>query len=215
MMEDSSINIAFRKQLPVTKLVEARKTAAHYLTRPAVWLLARTAITPNAITWSGFLLSAGAVALIITEHLLAAGFMVLAAGLCDTLDGALARVTNRTTRFGAILDSTLDRVSEAVLLLGILVLYTRDQFFPGILLVGIALSGSLLVSYVRARAEAAGLECEAGLFTRVERVIILALGLLLSQIDYALVTAIGVIALFSLLTTVQRLLHVRRQTRPD
>ena len=199
----------------MTKLVEARKTAARYLTRHAVRLLARTAITPNEITWSGFLLSAGAAALIITEHLLAAGFMVLAAGLCDTLDGALARVTNRTTRFGAILDSTLDRVSEAVLLLGILVLYARAQFLPGVILAGIALSGSLLVSYVRARAEAAGLECEAGLFTRVERVIILALGLLLSQIDYALVTAIGVIALFSLLTTVQRLLHVRRQTRPD
>jgi len=215
MMEDNSINIAFRKQLSVTKLVEARKTAARYLTRPAVWLLARTAITPNAITWSGFLLSAGAVALIITEHLLAAGFMVLTAGLCDMLDGALARVTNRTTRFGAILDSVLDRVSESVLLLGILVLYARAQFFPGVILAGVALSGSLLVSYVRARAEAAGLECEVGLFTRVERVIILALGLLLSQIDYALVTAIGVIALFSLLTTVQRLLHVRRQTRPD
>ncbi|MDP6043698.1 MAG: CDP-alcohol phosphatidyltransferase family protein, partial [Dehalococcoidales bacterium] len=108
VMKDSPINITFRKQLPVTKLVKARKNAARYLTSPMVWILARTAITPNTITWFGFLLSAGAVALIITEHLLAAGFTVLTAGLCDMLDGALARVTNRTTHFGAILDSVLD-----------------------------------------------------------------------------------------------------------
>ncbi|MDP7416178.1 MAG: CDP-alcohol phosphatidyltransferase family protein [Dehalococcoidales bacterium] len=215
VMKDSPINITFRKQLPVTKLVKARKNAARYLTSPMVWILARTAITPNTITWFGFLLSAGAVALIITEHLLAAGFTVLTAGLCDMLDGALARVTNRTTHFGAILDSVLDRVSEAVVLLGILILYARAQFLPGVILAGITLPGSLLVSYVRARAEAAGLECEVGLFTRAERVIILALGLLMNQIDYALVTAVGVIALFSLLTTAQRLFHARRQTRPD
>ena len=199
----------------MVKLTEVRKAIANYLTQPIAQLSAKTPITPNIITWLGLLLAVAAAILIVTGELIAAGFMVLVAGLCDMLDGALARVTNRTTRFGAILDSVLDRVSEAVLLLGILVLYARAQFFPGVILAGIALSGSLLVSYVRARAEAAGLECEAGLFTRVERVIILALGLLLSQIDYALVTAIGVIALFSLLTTVQRLLHVRRQTRPD
>jgi len=214
-MENSSINIASRKQLPTTKLIEARKAAAGYLTRPAVWLLAKTSITPNTITWLGFLLSVGAVALIVTEYLLAAGFVVLVAGLCDMLDGALARLTNRATRFGAILDSTLDRITEAILLLGILVLFARAQFTIGIIVVGIALSSSLLVSYVRARAEAIGLQCEVGLFTRVERVIILALGLLLSQFDYALVTATGVIALFSLFTVVQRLLHVRRQIKSD
>ena len=83
----------------------------------------------------------------------------------------------------------------------------------GVLLAGIALPSSLLVSYIRARAEAAGVDCQVGLFTRGERVIILILGLLLSGIAYALIIALGVITLFSLLTVGQRLLHVWRQTR--
>lgn len=214
-MESGSVNITSRKQLPVTKLVEIRETAAYYLTRPVVRLLAKTSITPNALTWFGFLLSCGAAALIVTEHLFAAGFIVLVAGLFDMLDGALARHTNKTTRFGAVLDSALDRLAEVILLLGLLVLYAREQSIVGILLVGVALPSSLLVSYTRAIAEAAGLDCKVGLFTRAERVIVLALGLLLSQIDYALITALGIIALFSLVTVGQRLLHVRRQMKPD
>ena len=213
-MEDSSVNIASGKQRPVIKLAEVRKTAAYYLTQPAVRLLAKTSITPNTITWLGFLLSVGAAALIVTERLLAAGFLVLVAGLFDMLDGALARHTNQATNFGAVLDSTIDRLTETVLLLGILILYAREQSTVGILLAGIALPSSLLVSYIRARAEAAGLECKVGLFTRGERVIVLALGLLLSRIDYALIVALGIIVLFSFLTAGQRLLYVWHQTKP-
>jgi len=198
----------------MANLSGVRKTVANCVTEPAVRLLARTSITPNAVTWSGFLLTIGAAALIITEHLVAAGILVLIAGFLDIVDGALARRTNQTTRFGAILDSTLDRFSEAVLLLGILVLYARDQSFAQILVVGAALVGSLLVSYIRARAEALGLECEAGLFTRTERVIVLALGLLLSQVvDYALLIALAIIVVFSFVTIVQRLIHIGQQTR--
>lgn len=214
MMPDSPVTVT-GKQIPMARLAEVRKTAAQYFSKPLVRLLAKTSITPNILTWFGFLLSVGAAVLIVTEHLLAAGFMVLFAGLFDMLDGALARLTNRITRFGAILDSILDRIAETILLLGILILYVREQSTLGVLLVGVALPGSLLVSYVRARAEAASLECEVGLFTRVERVIVLALGLLLSQIDYALMAALGIIALFSLLTIGQRLLHVRQQMKPD
>ncbi|GAH63631.1 unnamed protein product, partial [marine sediment metagenome] len=114
------------------------------------------------------------------------GFVVLIAAFFDILDGALARRTNQTTHFGAVLDSTLDRLAEAVVLLGILFLYAREQAVAEILLVSLALLGSLLVSYIRARAEAVGLECQVGLFTRAERVIVLALGLLLNQIDFQL-----------------------------
>jgi len=212
-MEDSLLNIASGKQRPIMKLDEFRKTAADYLTRPAVRLLAKTSITPNAITWFGFLLSIEASILIGAGYLFAAGFLVLVAGLFDLLDGALARHTNQATHFGAILDSTLDRIAEAILLLGILFLYIREQATLGILLVGIALPSSQMVSYIRARAEAAGLECRVGLFTRGERVIVLALGLLLSHIDYALIIALSVIVLFSLITAGQRLLHVWHQTK--
>ncbi len=202
------------KQRIMPRLAEIRKTAAYYLTQPVVRLLAKTPITPNAITWFGFLLAAGAAALIITEHLFAAGFVVLIAGFFDIMDGALARRTNQTTRFGAILDSTLDRLAEAVLLLGIIVLYVRGGFIVGILLAGVALPSSLLVSYIRARAESLGLECEVGLFTRAERTIVLALGLLLSQIDYAfLVIALAIIVVFSFFTIGQRLIYVWQQTK--
>jgi len=197
----------------MTKLVEIRKMLGVYLTRPVVHLLVKTSITPNTITWFGFFLSVVAAALIATEHLLIASLLVLVAGLFDLVDGALARRTKQTTNFGAILDSTIDRLAEAVILLGVLILYARAQSFVGILLAGIAIPSSLLVSYIRARAEALDLESEAGLFTRAERVIALALGLLLSWIDYALFTALGVIILFSLFTAGQRLLHARHQMK--
>jgi len=197
----------------VTKLPETRKAIAYYLTRSVVRLLGRTPITPNVISWSGFLVTVVAAVLIVTEHLLAAGFVVLIAGFFDILDGALARSTNRTTQFGAILDATLDRLSEAVLLLGILVLYAREQSVTEILVVGLALIGSLLVSYIRARAEAVGLECQVGLFTRSERVVMLTLGLLLSRIDYALIIALDIIVVFSFITVGQRLVYVWRQTK--
>ncbi len=197
----------------MAKLAEVRKSIAYRFTEPAVRLLARTPITPSVITWFGFLLAVGAAVLIITGHLLAAGFVVLIAGFFDILDGALARYTNRVTHFGAVLDSTLDRLSEAVLLLGILVLYAGEQSITGILLVSVALIGSLLVSYIRARAEALGLECQVGLFTRAERVIVLALGLLLNQIDNALIIALAIIVVFSFFTVGQRLVYVWKQTK--
>jgi CDP-diacylglycerol--glycerol-3-phosphate 3-phosphatidyltransferase len=201
-----------REQRSLTGLSEFRKTAGNRLTRLIVQLLAKTPVSPDVITWTGFLLTLGAAALIITEHLFAAGFVVLIAGFFDMLDGALARTTNRVTRFGGILDSTLDRLSEAALLLGILVVYAREQSMLGIIFVGLVLISSLLVSYIKARAEALGLECEVGIFTRPERVVVLAIGLLLSQIDYALTVVLGIIMVFSFFTAGQRLLHVWRQT---
>lgn len=197
----------------MTRLAKARKTTSVYFTKPIIKLLARTPVTPNTLTWLGFWLSVGAAVLVVTDNLLAAGFVVLVAGLFDMLDGALARATHRVTRFGGVLDSTLDRLSEAVLLLGILVIYARDQQVAGSLLAGLALLGSLLVSYIKARTEVLGIECNVGLFTRPERVIILALGLLLSHFSYALITALAIITIFSFFTAGQRLIYAWQQTR--
>lgn len=193
-----------------------KRTVGGYLTRPVVRILAKTRMTPNDLTWFGFGLTLGAVALIIAGHLLAAGIVVLVSSFFDMLDGALARGTNQVTRFGSILDSTLDRMSEAGLFLGILVFYALNATPRStmiILLAGIAMIVSFLVSYVRARAEGAGLDCEVGLLTRTERVVVLILGLLLSRIDYTLVIALGIIAILSSVTVGQRLVYVWRQTR--
>lgn len=197
----------------MSNLVKTRKIISQYVTQPPVKLLARTPVTPNTITWLGFLITAGAAALIATEHLFAAGFIVLVAGVFDMLDGALARLTNRVTPFGGILDSTLDRVSEAVLLLALLAVFAQEQKVGESLLTGIVLFGSLMVSYLRSRIEAMGIECKIGLFTRPERVIILALGLLLSRFEYALVIALAIIAAFSFFTAGQRLYHAWRHTK--
>ena len=197
----------------MTKLARARKAISGYVTQPVVRILAKTPLTPNTLTWLGFWITVVAAALVVTGNLFAAGLVVLFAGFFDMMDGALARTTNRVTRFGGVLDSTLDRLSEAILLLSILVLYTRGQQVAESLLVGVALLGSLLVSYIRARIEALGIECKVGLFTRPERVIILALGLLLSQFNHALVIALVIITVFSFFTVCQRLLYAWRQTR--
>lgn len=196
-----------------TKLIEIRKTAANFLTQPMVKLLARTRISPNTITWLGFLLTLVAAVLTGSGNLIAGGIMVLVAGFLDMVDGALARSTNRVTSFGGVLDSTLDRLAEAALLLGLLAVFARGQSVAGVLLVGLALVGSLMVSYLRARVEVLGIECKLGLFTRSERVIVLALGLLLSRFDYALVVALAIIVLFSFFTVGERLLYAWRQTR--
>ncbi|MFC1979534.1 CDP-alcohol phosphatidyltransferase family protein [Chloroflexota bacterium] len=202
-----------RKQSSKARLSGVRRTLASYLTQPTLGLLVRIHVTPGAITWIGFLVTAGASALIVTGHLFAAGFVVLGAGFFDMLDGALARYAGRVTLFGGILDSTVDRLSESVLLLGILVLYAREQSVVLILLVFVTLVGSLLVSYVRARAEALGLECQRGFFTRPERVIVLALGLLLNQVFESLVIALAIIAVLSFFTFGQRLIYVWKQIK--
>jgi len=203
----------------MVKLSAARRSVANHLTEPIVRLLAATPISPDTLTWFGFLLAVGAAVLISTAHLLAAGFLILIGGFFDLLDGALARRTNSTSRFGAILDSTLDRLSEAVLLLGILGLFLLAETQPvlvtalpkewAILLVFVTLFSSALVSYIRARAEATGMECQVGVFTRSERVAVLVLGLWLNQI----VIALAVIAVLSLVTAGQRLIHIAQQAK--
>lgn len=198
----------------MVSLSQVRKVVSGYLTEPVVRLLARTPITPGAISWSGLALGVGAALLITSGQLIVAGLLVLLGGFFDMLDGALARRTNRVTRFGAVLDSTLDRLAEGALLLGIMVFYAGREESIGVLLAGAALLASLAVSYVRARAEAMGFECLVGLFTREGRVIMLASGLLLSQLfDNALIIALAHIVAFSFFTVGQRMVHVWRQAK--
>jgi CDP-diacylglycerol--glycerol-3-phosphate 3-phosphatidyltransferase len=197
----------------MSKLEKTRRNISSSIAPPIARFLARTPLTPNALTWLGFLINVGAAVLIVTDHLLAAGIVVLVAGLFDMLDGALARLTERASRFGAILDSTLDRLSEAVLLLGLLALFAREQNVTACLIVGVTLLFSLMVSYIRARIEGMGIECQAGFFTRPERVVVLALGLMLSQFDHALLAALAIIAFFSFITVFERLLFAWRRTR--
>src|ERR1035437_5358513 len=193
--------VTYDKQIPQSKLIAARKAAARYVTGPLVRLIARTKLTPNDLTWIGFALIPAGAALVVLGHMPGAGFVVLGASFFDLLDGALARGTNRVTVYGSVLDSSLDRAAEALLFGGIVAfnaLHPGTQSTAIILLSVIAMSTSFLVSYVRARAEGAGLKCEVGLLTRAERIGLLVIGLWLSGINYALVVILSVIALLSL-----------------
>lgn len=169
--------------------------------------LAHTGLTPSMLTWFGFFLSVITGWVVSRGMLVLGGVLVLVAGLFDALDGSLARATGRVSKFGAFLDSTLDRFSEAVVYLGLLVFFTGQPVGQeGIALTYLAIVGSLMVSYTRARAEGLGYECKVGLFTRFERVVVLSLGLLLGQVRIAL----WVLVIGSFLTAFHRMWHVWR-----
>jgi CDP-diacylglycerol--glycerol-3-phosphate 3-phosphatidyltransferase len=186
----------------------ARRALGKYFTDPVVRLLKLTRIPPDALTWIGAVIACGAGVLAGTGHLFAAGWIVAFSGIFDLLDGALARYLNKTTRFGGILDSTLDRVSDVAILVGLVVLYAQQSSVLGAALASVTIVGSQLVSYIRARAEAMGLKCEIGIFTRPERIVILSLGLLLSSFQPWLFIALGAIAALSWFTAGQRLFSV-------
>jgi CDP-diacylglycerol--glycerol-3-phosphate 3-phosphatidyltransferase len=189
-------------------LIDIRRNLAYRITNPIIGILSKSGITPNALTLINLALNIVAAYVIATNHLILGGVLVLVSGLFDLLDGALARFTKQTTKFGAILDSTVDRISEAATLCGLLIWYVpQEDASLKIVLIFIVLIGSFLVSYIRARAEGLGWQCQVGLFTRAERVIVLAIGLLINQIFIALC----VLAVFVFITVVQRLAYLWKQ----
>jgi CDP-diacylglycerol--glycerol-3-phosphate 3-phosphatidyltransferase len=198
----------------VINLAEFRRTAARRITEPLKTVLIKSRLKPNTLTWLALAISIITAGTIATNHLLIGGFLVLLSGLFDILDGALARSTNQATRFGALLDSTFDRISDAVLLLGLLVLYLTSGGIIEMVLIFLALVSSFLTSYVRARAEGLGINCPVGLFTRAERVIILALGLLLNPLyEFSIFIALLLMVVLGFVTVGQRLMYVWQQTK--
>jgi len=191
-------------------LIDIRRNLAHRITDPIVGILSKSGITPNALTFINLALNIAAAYVIATGHFLLGGILVLVAGLFDLLDGALARFIKQTTRFGAILDSVADRISEAAILCGLLIWYIPQEGASlEIVLIFVVLVGSFLVSYIRARAEGLGWQCQVGLFTRAERVIVLAIGLLINQIFIVLC----VLVVFVFFTVVQRLVYLWKQAK--
>jgi CDP-diacylglycerol--glycerol-3-phosphate 3-phosphatidyltransferase len=189
-------------------LTSIRRDLADRITGPVVRILSKSGITPNTLTLVNLALNIIAACFIALGYFVLGGVLVLVAGLFDLLDGALARFTKQTTSFGAILDSVADRISEAAVLCGLLIWYVpQGKAGLEIVLILMVLVGSFLTSYIRARAEGLGWQCQVGLFTRAERVIVLAIGLLVDQVFAALC----ILAVFTFVTVVQRLVYVRKQ----
>lgn len=187
--------------------------------------IARLGITPNMLTLTGLLLTIFTAGVIAFNHLRIGGILVLGAGIFDMFDGAMARVSQKSSKFGAFFDSTLDRYSEAVLLLGIIIyaqLHFPQQQMIGpvhvadliIWLTYVAAISSLMISYARARAEGLGLDCKIGLLARPERVILLAAGLLIGG-QWALVWTMLVLALLTTITAIQRIVYIWHIARPS
>jgi CDP-diacylglycerol---glycerol-3-phosphate 3-phosphatidyltransferase len=171
-------------------------------------------VTPNMATMIGFALNAIVAIVLASGYPRAAGVMLLVASAFDMVDGAIARSTGKTSSFGGFLDSTVDRYSEIVVYVGLLVwLNTTDNDHLGSLLVLISATGALMISYARARAEAIGLKASVGLVARPERVILLAICLILN----VPLVALWILAVATHLTAVWRMIHVWRVTRttPD
>ena len=186
--------------------------------RPVGSFIGRSGVTPNQITLLGVVVQAFVSYLIVQDRLPEAGFVLIAAALLDTVDGAVAKARGLTSKFGAFLDSTMDRLSDALVFLPIAWLYLAEptteradqQWVAAVALVALVLS--FLVSYARARAEGLGFECNVGLIERAERLIIMIVALVLNDL---LPAALVVLALASLVTLVQRMVHVHKQAGAD
>ncbi|MFL5916658.1 MAG: CDP-alcohol phosphatidyltransferase family protein [Gaiellaceae bacterium] len=191
-------------------------SGARSLASRSVTSLARTGVTPNVLTATGVSLCLAAAILVPFEDHGTLLFFWLAAGtfvvgsLLDILDGALARVGGKTTPFGAFIDSTTDRVGEGAMLAAIALVFSRHGKDWAVVLAVVAVVGSFLVSYTRARAEALGLRGDVGLGSRAERVVLITAGLIFAPWG-GLPWAIVALAATAWLTVVQRILHVRKQ----
>ena len=196
-------------------LPEWVKDAVRALLSPIVRVAQALHITANTITVIG-LAVVGVAAFLIGQGSLVAGTAVLIAGsLLDTVDGALARATGGTTPFGNFLDSTLDRAAEAFLFIGVAVYFIGQSDNPvgPVLAALVALTGSFLVSYTRAKAESLGYTASVGVAPRPERITLLSAGLLATGLGLpvGLLEAVWLIAGLTVATIVQRIWHVWRQ----
>jgi CDP-diacylglycerol--glycerol-3-phosphate 3-phosphatidyltransferase len=198
------------------RVQEGYTTGARTLASRSVTSLAQTRVTPNALTTAGVSLCIAAAVLVPFEdrnkllfYWLAA-FVFVVGSVLDILDGALARAGGKSTPFGAFLDSTTDRVGEGAMLAAIALVFARAGNDTAVVFTVAAVAGSFLVPYVRAKAEALGLRGDVGLGSRAERVVVLTAGLVFAPWG-ALQWLIYLLAATSLITVLQRVLHVRKQ----
>ncbi len=200
-----------------------RRPAGPLRVRPETQQLVRnrlieSRLTPNAISLTGFALNLAAAALVVERLFFLAGVAFIVGSIMDTLDGRYSRMSGKGTPFGAFLDSTLDRLEEGVVLAAVGAYFASLHDQIAVAAVVAAVLFSLMVSYTRARAEALGLECKVGLATRPVRVVILSAGLIFARGAslgnfQLLAPAVYVLAGLAVLTTAQRIYHVRARLR--
>ena len=200
--------MAHRQSMSIRTTAEMRELARNRLIE--------SRLTPNAISITGLIGNLIAAVLILEEHFVLAGVAFILGSLCDMFDGRYSRMSGKGTPFGAFLDSTLDRVEEGVVLAAVAAWFAKESNELAVGATVIAVVGSYMVSYTRARAEALGVECKVGIASRAVRVVILSAGLVFAAEELIpgldlLEPAIYAMAGLTVFTALQRVLHVRRQ----
>jgi CDP-diacylglycerol---glycerol-3-phosphate 3-phosphatidyltransferase len=223
---------------------EKTQKGIYLIINPFVRLLVKLGVTPNMVTFTGLIINIlAAIVFIVGGEYGSKGDLsyigwgcglILFAGLFDMLDGQVARIGHKASRFGALYDSVLDRYSELIMFMGICYYLVSHHYFLSSLVTFIALIGSMMVSYVRARAEGLGIECKAGLMQRPERIIIISVSGIICGIVSAcsggnqklyvhwfnadvvetisiFIYPIALVALMANLTAIKRLMYCKKQ----
>ncbi len=193
---------------------ESLRPKAAKILEPIGRALIRLHITANMLTFIGVVLAAVSGLLAATGNLVWAGITLLLAAPMDAFDGTVARLSGSSkSRFGAFWDSTLDRYSESLVLLGVLIYGLNRHNDWIVVLTCITVFGSLLVSYARSRAETLGVDCKVGIMTRLERVVVTIVMLRLNPLypDVPVLIGLGLMAVFTNITVIMRIVHVRRE----
>ena len=167
-----------------------------------VWALALSRIHPNVLTFIGLLINMVAATMFAAGNFFWGGIVVLGAGLFDMVDGRVARETNRVTRFGGFFDSVLDRYSDLGLLVGLLVYYASINRYFYVVLTAVVMTGTVMVSYTRARAENMIPKCKVGFLERPERVVLIIVGALFNR----MAPTLWVLAVLSNVTVLSRMI---------
>ena len=193
----------------MSQLIKSIKPHFEKVVTPLVYVFDKFNISPNMLTLTGLFITAIGSYFIFTKQFFTAGIILTIGAVFDAIDGALARKTNKTTKFGAFLDSTVDRVADFIPLLALTYYFRNDDVFFFITMGAILFS--FLVSYTRARAEGLGLDCKVGIFERPERLIILIAALITGYLE------IGVLLIFlgALWTTFERIFYVLKISSKD
>lgn len=191
---------------PVT-LTDILRKRFKYLLDPIAGFLNRLGLMPNTVTIIGLIGNFIGAAFLAMGNLTVGGIIILFMGPIDALDGSMARLRGNPTDFGAFVDSVTDRYSELVILGGLLIHFLLTGSQVGIIMTFLAAAGSVMVSYVRARAQSVGYETKIGILSRVERFIVLVPCLIIGQPIYAM----WILAIFTNITALQRIWHVRKQ----
>lgn len=197
------------KKIKIIILPDWIKNGFIKLLQPIIDIFIKAQVNPNMFTTIGFIVSLFSAYFFAVGSIRIGGVLILLAGIFDIFDGRVARATGQVTKFGALYDSTLDRYSEVIVFFGVIYYFIMANHILASVAASIALGGSIMVSYVRARAEGLGFSCKVGIMQRTERVVMLGITAMIYK--YVLIAGVVFIAIFANVTAIQRIYYIWAQ----